>query len=105
MDASIGIAALAGLFVPFIVSFLKNVNWNTKVKHIIAVVVSGAIGVGITAIDNKTNLTDWSALLTNIAVVFGVSQVWYNQYFGGTALNAKIENIGVGAGNGGDFNV
>lgn len=94
---NIGIAALAGLVVPVLISFLKNTNWSTKAKQAVAVGTSLVVAVGITVVDNGVDLTDWKVLLTNLAVVFTVAQVFYQQYFGGTALNAKLESIGVGA--------
>ena len=95
---NVGVAALAGLFVPFFVSFLKDVTWSTKVKQGVCVAVSVLVAVGITAIDKGVNLTDWKVLVSNLAVIFSVAQIFYNQYFGGTSINAKLENVGVGAG-------
>ena len=94
---NIGVAALAGLIVPFFISFLKNTAWSSKTKQIVSVVVSLVVAVGITAIDNGVNLGDWKQLVANLAVIFTVAQVFYQQYFGGTSDNAKLESIGVGA--------
>jgi len=94
---NIGVAALAGLIVPFFISFLKNTAWSAKTKQIVSVVVSLVVAVGITAIDNGVNLGDWKQLVANLAVIFTVAQVFYQQYFGGTSVNAKLESIGVGA--------
>ena len=80
---NVGVAALAGLFVPFFVSFLKDVTWSTKVKQGVCVAVSVLVAVGITAIDKGVNLTDWKVLVSNLAVIFSVAQIFYNQYFGG----------------------
>jgi hypothetical protein len=95
---NIGVAALAGLFVPVLVSFLKNVTWSMKVKQAVALGTSILVAVGITVVDKGVNLSDWKVLVANLAVIFTVAQVFYGQYFGGTALNAKLENVGVGAG-------
>jgi hypothetical protein len=94
---NVGVAALAGLIVPFFISFLKNTAWSAKTKQIVSVVVSLVVAVGITAIDNGVNLGDWKQLVANLAVIFTVAQVFYQQYFGGTSVNAKLESIGVGA--------
>jgi len=99
---NIGIAALAGLVVPVLISFLKNTNWSKKAKQAVAVGTSLIVAVGITVVDNGVDLTDWKVLLANLAVVFTVAQVFYQQYFGGTALNAKLESIGVGAAKAGE---
>lgn len=97
---NVGVAALAGFIVPFIVSYLKNMNWSVQVKQIVSVVVCLVIAVGITAIDNGVNLGDWKAFIMNLGVIFTVAQVFYQQYFGGTSVNAKLESIGVGSKNG-----
>jgi hypothetical protein len=97
---NVGIAALAGLVVPFIVSYMKNTTWSAKVKQIVAVVISLVVALGITVIDNGVEIGEWKDLLVNLGVVFSVAQVFYQQYFGGTSVNAKLENIGVGAKNG-----
>jgi hypothetical protein len=94
---NVGVAALAGLIVPFFISFLKNTAWSAKIKQVVSVVVSLVVAVGITAIDNGVNLGDWKQLVANLAVIFTVAQVFYQQYFGGTSVNAKLESIGVGA--------
>lgn len=94
---NVGISALAGLIVPFFISFLKNTAWSAKTKQIVSVAVSLVVAVGITVIDNGVNLGDWKQLTANLAVVFAVAQVFYQQYFGGTSINAKLESIGVGA--------
>lgn len=94
---NVGISALAGLIVPFFISFLKNTAWSAKTKQIVSVAVSLVVAVGITVIDNGVNLGDWKQLAANLAVIFTVAQVFYQQYFGGTSVNAKLESIGVGA--------
>ena len=94
---NVGISALAGLVVPFFISYLKNTSWSAKTKQIVSIAVSLVVAVGITAIDNGVNLGDWKQLVANLAVIFTVAQVFYQQYFGGTSVNAKLESIGVGS--------
>ena len=60
-------------------------------------VISLVVAFGITAIDNGVDLGNWKDLLLNLGVVFTVAQIFYQQYFGGTSLNSKLESIGVGA--------
>lgn len=96
---NLGVAALAGFVVPFIVSYLKNMGWSAQVKQIVSVGISLLVAVGITVVDNGVNLGDWKELLMNLGVIFTVAQVFYQQYFGGTAVNAKLESIGVGSSN------
>jgi putative flippase GtrA len=94
---TLGVAALAGFVVPFIVSYLKNTDWSAQAKQGVSVVTSLVVAFGITAIDNGVDLGNWKDLLLNLGVVFTVAQVFYQQYFGGTSLNSKLESIGVGA--------
>lgn len=97
---NVGVAALAGFVVPFVVSYLKNMNWSSQVKQGVSVGVSLLVAVGITAIDNGVDLGNWKDLVMNLGVIFTVAQVFYQQYFGGTSVNAKLESIGVGSSNG-----
>lgn len=94
---SVTFAVIAGLIVPFVVSFLKNKTWSTQVKQLIAIAVSLVVGVGITFIDNGVSVDGWQDILANFGVVFTVANVWYGQYFGNTVVNAKLESSGVGA--------
>lgn len=97
---NIGIAALAGIVVPFIVSYMKNTAWSAKTKQVVAVGISLLAAVGITFIDNGVAIGEWKDILINLGVIFSVAQVFYQQYFGGTSVNAKLESIGVGSGGG-----
>jgi hypothetical protein len=94
---SITFALIGGIIAPFIVSFLKSKAWSAKVKQAVSIATSIAIGAGVTFIDG--GMTDFSVanLLANVGVVFSVATVWYNQYFGDTAVNAVLESHGVGA--------
>jgi putative flippase GtrA len=94
---TLGVAALAGFVVPFIVSYLKNTSWSAQMKQGVSVVISLLVAFGITAIDNGVDLGNWKNLLLNLGVVFTVAQVFYQQYFGGTSINSKLESIGVGS--------
>jgi hypothetical protein len=94
---NVGVAALAGFVVPFIISYLKNMNWSSQVKQGVSVAVCLVVAVGVTAIDNGVDLGNWKNLVMNLGVIFTVAQVFYQQYFGGTAINAKLESIGVGS--------
>lgn len=101
---NIGVAALAGFVVPFVVSFLKNTAWSAQVKQIVSVVVCIVVAFGITVVDNGVDIGDWKTLLLNLGVIFTVAQVFYQQYFGGTSVNAKLEVSGVGAVKAGNTN-
>lgn len=101
---NIGVAALAGFVVPFVVSYLKNTAWSAQAKQIVSVVVCLVVALGITVVDNGVNIGDWKTLLLNLGVIFTVAQVFYQQYFGGTSVNAKLETSGVGAVKAGDAN-
>jgi hypothetical protein len=95
---SITFSIIAGLIVPFVVSFLKNKAWSVQVKQVVAIVVSLAVGAGITVIDNGVSIANWQDLLANFGIIFTVANIWYNQYFGNTSVNASLENSGVGSG-------
>lgn len=94
---SITFSVIAGLVVPFLVSFLKSKAWSTQVKQLVAIVVSLVVGAGITIIDNGVAIANWQDFLANFGIIFTVANVWYSQYFGDTAINAKLESSGVGS--------
>ena len=77
---NVGIAALAGLVVPFIVSYMKNTTWSAKVKQIVAVVISLVVALGITVIDNGVEIGEWKDLLVNLGGGTGVLSAifWWN---------------------------
>ena len=94
---SITFSIIAGLIVPFAVSFLKSKTWSVQVKQVVAIAVSLIVGAGITIIDNGVEISNWQDFLANFGVIFTVANIWYSQYFGDTAINAKLESSGVGA--------
>lgn len=94
---SITFSIIAGLIVPFAVSFLKSKTWSNQAKQLVAVVVSLVVGAGVTVIDNGVSLATWQDFLANFGVIFTVANIWYNQYFGGTSVNSALENAGPGA--------
>lgn len=94
---SITFSIIAGLVVPFAVSFLKSKTWSNQMKQLVAVIVSLVVGAGITVIDNGVSVATWQDLLANFGIIFTVANIWYNQYFGGTAINSTLENTGPGA--------
>lgn len=97
VSAGYGVAALLGVVMPFVISFLKDVTWSTQAKHAVSLAVSAVAAVGITAIDNGVDLANWQNFVANLGIIFTVSNVVYRQYFENTALNLKVENVGVGA--------
>ncbi len=97
----VGIAAVAGVLIPFLISFLKDVTWSAKTKQALAFGASLLVAAGITAYDNGVALSEWDNLAANLGVVFTTGQLVYQQYFSGTRVNARLENAGVGAGKAG----
>jgi len=99
MEAGVfGIAGLAGVILPFVISFLKDTTWSTQIKHLVSFGLSAVVAFGITVVDNGVVISNWTEFLANLGVIFTVANVVYTQYFSNTELNKKIENVGVGAG-------
>lgn len=92
------VAIIAGFLLPFVVSFLKDRTWSQNVKQLVAFGASAVVAVGVTAIDEGTDLSNWDAFVANLGVIFATAQVWYGQYFGGTSVNTYLESKGVGSG-------
>jgi hypothetical protein len=95
---TITFSILAGLVVPFLVSFLKSKTWSAEVKQLMAIGVSLIVGAGVTVIDNGVELMTWQDFVANFGVIFTVANIWYSQYFGNTSINAVLENTGPGSG-------
>jgi hypothetical protein len=96
VDGSILVAA--GVIIPFIVSFLKDVTWVPKIKQLVSFAVAAVFAVGVTVVDKGVQLDTWQALLANLGVIFTIAQVFYTQLIKDTSVNATLENTGVGAG-------
>jgi flagellar biosynthesis protein FliQ len=94
---SITFSVIAGLLVPFAVSFLKSRSWSSKVNQLVAVVVSLVVGAGISIFDNGLDITNWTDFAANFGVIFTVANIWYNQYFANTHVNEFLEEHGVGS--------
>jgi hypothetical protein len=74
---------------------------DLEVKQLVSIAVSVAVGAGIAVFDNNLDVSTWEAFATNFGVIFSVATIWYNQYFGGTAVNHMLESRGVGHESGG----
>lgn len=85
-----------GVFVPAVVSYVKSVAWNTHYKVAAALVVSYvAAAVALFAQGSLSSISD---LGVHGAVVWVSATAFYKLHFGNTELNAKLETMGVGAG-------
>lgn len=99
MDAVNGsILVAAGVVIPFLVSYLKDIDWSAKTKQLLSFAVSLVFAVGVTVVDKGVQLDTVPALLANLGVIFTTAQVFYQQFIKDTSVNASIENHGVGAG-------
>lgn len=99
MDATgTSVLVAAGVLIPFIVSYLKDVSWSLKVKQALSFGIATAFGVGVTVVDKGVSIDSVPTLLANLGVIFTTAQVFYVQLLKGSEVNAKLENSGVGAG-------
>jgi hypothetical protein len=89
-------AIIAGLIIPFIISFLKNKEWSPEAKQALAIAVSLVAAAGVSIFDNGLDVSTWEAVVSNFGVIFASANIWYNQYFGHTEVNHKLEDRGVG---------
>jgi hypothetical protein len=93
----VSVAVAAGFFVPFVVSFLKDKNWATSTKELLAMVVVFITSALITVFDNGAEINNVDSFVANFGVIFSTAQIWYRRYFENTQLNGVIENSGVGS--------
>ena len=91
MGYAIAVAAVA---VVLLTSFIKNVGWDSKTKHIIAT------GLSVTA----AALVSWQQgvlespddFVQAAFSVYGLSQLIYNFVLSGTTLNERLEGASLG---------
>ena len=74
------LAGLIGVVAPLIVRFITGAKLSRRWKSIIAILVSSVIGFASAFLSGQF---DASTVLKSIAVVFSISQVFYDQVFKG----------------------
>lgn len=89
------VSVLIGFLVPLLVSYLKDVKWNRKVKYVLSMAVSVVAAAANMYIQG--DLHHWTDLAVQAMVVWTVAQLNYKTWFGDTALNESLENTGVGS--------
>lgn len=83
------LAALVGVFMPMLVSWLKNVSWSTQTKFLLTLVVSVILGAATSYVSGTLGLTLATAL-ADITIVFTASQVVYKLWFSGSPLDRSL---------------
>lgn len=70
------VAAIVGIFIPLIVAFVKTKVQSKQMRFLVALVLSGIIGV-IGAVISGADLS-WINVIQFTAIAFGMSQIVYN---------------------------
>lgn len=81
--------AILGLVAPYLISYLKNVQWSVKKKVALAVLVCAAFGTLSVYLTGEFDAENW---IKTIALVFTVSNAFYKTYFEATPTNKKLED-------------
>jgi len=90
------IVLVAALLVVVGTSLLKAVDMSTRVKNVIAVVLSSIAGALTVFIDNGWDFSQLAgeSILQTALVVYGASQIFYNFILKGTGVEAKLADSG-----------
>jgi len=83
-----------GVFLPPLISLLKNVNWSTNVKTFVSMAVCS--GVALLGLWASGDIGSPQEIAEKSSVVWAASQASYGLYFGNTNINNKLETRGVG---------
>lgn len=86
------IAGIVAIVVVAATSLLKNVEWSTKAKTLVATVLSVAGGAVTAWLSGAFNGAD---VTTSIAVVFAGSQLLYKFILEGTGFEQALANVKV----------
>jgi hypothetical protein len=86
------LAALAVLVV-LATNVLKSVGWSASVKHLVATGV--AVLAAVLGLWSNGTLDSVTDVVEGALMIHGASQVVYNFILRGTALNDKMESVGV----------
>lgn len=93
MDNAAAWAVIAGIITSVVVSFIKQAQWGTATKTLLAIVVSIGFAFVNTYFNNQLQLTV-NGLLIDAAIVFSAATVFYKLWFEGTTVNADLTNMG-----------
>lgn len=93
----IWVLLVSAVLVVLATSLIKFADLSTKVKNLIAVVLSvlvgGAVWFATGGADSLSAVTDVNGLLAVVAVIYGFAQVLYHFLLDGTQLDAKLESF------------
>lgn len=90
------ISGIIGVGLPLLISFVKRAEWSTKAKQAVAIAASaiaGTVAVGLQAgwaIDESF----FQLALFSVVEIYTVASVTYQNFWDGTAIEAKLEDVG-----------
>lgn len=70
---------LLGVILPFVIQWLKNNEWNRKLKFLFALFISVIVGF-LSAYFTNNLIFDIEKILTTIGYIFAISQTVYNLF-------------------------
>ena len=85
-------AAIIGVFMPIIISFLKNCDWREEVKFGVSLLLCLAVG-GATAYFSGQLLLKPESIFVDGAIVFTAAQTVYQTWFKWTKANEALESV------------
>ncbi len=89
MDNSQAVSIIIGLAIPFVISLIKDTDWDRKGKFLIALFVSVIAGFATSwAAGNLVFV--WSRALIDAAIVFSAGQVVFKMILEDSGIDKKL---------------
>jgi len=85
------LAAIVGVFMPLLISFLKQPGWPEWAKVATAAVVSLAVGTATTAVSEGLSYGEIDAVFVSAAGCLGAATLVYKTWFKSVPLLAKLD--------------
>lgn len=81
-----------GMFATPVISLLKKSDWAAEVKQLVALFVCVVASLIVSIFANIDSFS-WDYFVTNLAVIFTTTQVFYTQLFEGTSKEETLRKI------------
>ena len=86
-------AAIVGVFMPMVISLLKQPGWPEWAKVGTAAVVSLAVGTATTAVSEGLSYGEIDAVFTSMAACLGAATLVYKTWFKYVPQAAKLDGL------------
>ena len=84
-------AGIVGVFMPFLVSWLKNRDWSKEGKFFFTLVISVVLGALTSFLANQL-VFSWDKTATNFLIVFTAGQAVYKLWFEASTVETLLNS-------------